>query len=278
MQSSVADLHSLAANASLALMEEAFLAPKPGLVDRRGAGSHTDMDLTVMERSAQCLEPFFLEMAKTSWGRELDITLREEIGLIGREAEAHMLSVTAGVNTHKGAIWSLGLSCSVLASHQLKTSKKRFFTDVAKLALAEDKGAVSHQVSHGQLMKHLYGLTGAKEEAQQGFPHIYHAALPVLYLSRSNGCSEDSARLNSLLALMASLNDTCVAYRGGMEALRTLQAKSKKFLRVGGLRTTAGERVLEDLDNWAREKRVSAGGAADLLATTLFIDKLKLIN
>ncbi len=69
MNSSFSDLHFLAANASLALIEEAFLAPKPGLVDRRSSGSHSDMDLTLMERSAQCLEPFFLEMAKVSLGK-----------------------------------------------------------------------------------------------------------------------------------------------------------------------------------------------------------------
>ena len=278
MNSSFSDLHFLAANASLALIEEAFLAPKPGLVDRRSSGSHSDMDLTLMERSAQCLEPFFLEMAKVSWGREVDAVLREEIGLIGREAEARMLSVTGGVNTHKGAIWSLGLCSSVLASHQMNTSKRRFFQDIAKLASTEDRKASSQKPTHGQTVKQLHGLTGAKEEAQGGFPHIVYASLPMLHHSRKRGCSEESARINCLLALTASLNDTCVAYRGGIEALRGLQKKSREFLQAGGLESKNGERILEEHDIWSRARRVSPGGAADLLATTLFIDKFSSIR
>lgn len=278
MISSSSDLYFLAANASLALMEEAFLAPKPGLVDRRSSGSHADMDLNLMERSAQCLEPFFLEMAKVSWGRRADTALREEIGLIGREAEAQMLSVTGGVNTHKGAIWSLGLCCSVLASHRMNTSRRRFFQDVAKLASTEDSRASSHKTTHSQAVKQLHGLTGAKEEAQEGFPHIVYASLPMLHHSRKSGCSEESARINSLLALTASLNDTCVAYRGGLEALRGLQKKSREFLHAGGLESKDGERLLEELDTWSRARRVSPGGAADLLATTLFIDKFSSIR
>ena len=278
MFSSDSDLHLLAANASLALIEEAYLAPKPGLVDRRGAGSHFDMDLTLMERSAQCLEPFFLEMAKVSWGKKIGRELREEVGLIGREAERSMLTVTGGVNTHKGAIWSLCLSCSALASNRMRCSKRRFFSDVSKLASIEDRHAPAEKMTHGQLVRDLHGLAGAKEEAQGGFPHIVFVSLPMLTHSRKKGCSEESARINSLLALMASVNDTCVAYRGGMRALAELQRRSFEFLQAGGLECEPGERILEDLDDWSKTQRVSPGGAADLLATTLFIDKFSSIR
>ena len=81
-----------------------------------------------------------------------------------------MLSVTGGVNTHKGAIWSLGLCSSVLASHQMNTSKRRFFQDIAKLASTEDRKASSQKPTHGQTVKQLHGLTGSKRRSSGRLP------------------------------------------------------------------------------------------------------------
>ncbi|EJK2270926.1 triphosphoribosyl-dephospho-CoA synthase, partial [Escherichia coli] len=99
----------LAHTASACLIDEARLSPKPGLVDSRGNGAHQDLNLALMERSARSLQPTFHALAEQSWRRPADIALRETVGRLGREGEAQMMLATGGVNTHRGAIWALGL-------------------------------------------------------------------------------------------------------------------------------------------------------------------------
>src|SRR5260370_8400583 len=107
----------LAVLAREALIAEAELTPKPGLVDRRGAGAHTDLSLSIMERSAFTIEPYFREMAFISEGAHPSQALREELAVVGRDAERAMLKATNGSNSHKGAIWILGLLISAAAVH-----------------------------------------------------------------------------------------------------------------------------------------------------------------
>src|SRR5580698_5103534 len=92
-----------------ALIAEAELTPKPGLVDGRGPGSHSDLSLDLMKRSADAIAPYFTEMALASAEAQIDTSLRAVVAGIGRQAEAAMLRATAGSNAHKGAIWILGL-------------------------------------------------------------------------------------------------------------------------------------------------------------------------
>ena len=105
----------LAHTASACLIDEARLSPKPGLVDSRGNGAHQDLNLALMERSARSLQPTFHALAEQSWRRSADIALRETVGRLGREGEAQMMLATGGVNTHRGAIWALGLLVSAVA-------------------------------------------------------------------------------------------------------------------------------------------------------------------
>src|ERR1700747_2141114 len=105
----------LASLAVRALIEEAELTPKPALVDRRGPGAHTDLSLRLMRCSARALRSGFELMALASFWRIPSQSLREELGAIGRWAEQSMLLTTGGANTHRGAIWTLGLFASAAA-------------------------------------------------------------------------------------------------------------------------------------------------------------------
>jgi triphosphoribosyl-dephospho-CoA synthetase len=108
----------LASLASQALIAEAELTPKPGLVDRRGSGAHSDLSLDLMRLSATVLQPYFVAMSSTSVGRDADSVLRQDLAAIGREAECLMYKVTCGINTHKGAIWNLGLLIAAAARRE----------------------------------------------------------------------------------------------------------------------------------------------------------------
>ena len=98
-----------------ALHAEAMLAPKPGLVDPRGSGAHRDMHLGMLLDAADALRDTFAACAEAAVCHAVGPTLRARLGLIGRDGERHALVVTGGVNTHRGAIWALGLLSAAAA-------------------------------------------------------------------------------------------------------------------------------------------------------------------
>jgi len=259
----------LASLAVRALIEEAELTPKPALVDGRGSGAHTDLSLRLMRRSGRGLRTHFEFMALASFRHIPSQSLREELGAIGRLAERSMLLTTGGVNTHRGAIWTLGLLLS--ASAMGSTSPKEVADRAGQLAGFPDRYAPCRQ-SNGLRVSRRYDVAGARGEAQAGFPHVINIGLPALYRSRQQGATEQKARLDALLAIMMSLNDTCMLHRGGLAALGTAQAGAAAVLAAGGTATAQGWRLLRQLDRNLIALNVSPGGSADLLAATLFLD------
>ncbi|ROS04050.1 triphosphoribosyl-dephospho-CoA synthase [Raoultella terrigena] len=255
------------------LIDEARLSPKPGLVDSRGNGAHHDLTLALMERSAHSLTPTFLQLAQQSWQRPADIALRETVGRLGREGERQMMAATRGVNTHRGAIWALGLLVSAVAMHGGSASAQQIAQSAALLARLPD-AAAPKTFSKGLKATHRYRVSGAREEAQQAFPHVMQLALPQLLRSRAMGANESEARLDALMAIMTSLSDTCVLSRAGMPGLEAMQAGARAVLNAGGCATAQGREALAVLDAQMLALNASPGGAADLLAATLFLDRV----
>ncbi|MEB0044058.1 MULTISPECIES: triphosphoribosyl-dephospho-CoA synthase [unclassified Pseudomonas] len=258
-----------------ALIDEADLSPKPALVDRRGNGAHTDLHLGLMHASALSLWPAFKEMADAAieFG-EVGVPLREALGRIGREGEAAMLATTNGVNTHRGAIWALGLLVAAAALEPESVGASAVSVRAARLALLDDRHA-PRSFSHGAQVAQRYGARGAREEAQLGFPSVTQRALPQLKRSRGAGHGEQNARLDALLAIMARLADTCVLYRAGEQGLHAMQSGAQAVLDAGGSASLAGRRRLHELDLQLIALNASPGGAADLLAACLFIDRIE---
>ncbi|WP_202304073.1 triphosphoribosyl-dephospho-CoA synthase [Dryocola clanedunensis] len=263
----------LARVATQSMIEEARLSPKPGLVDSRGNGAHHDLTLSLMERSAHSLSPTFHALALQSWKRPADIALRQLVGRLGREGEAQMMEATGGVNTHRGAIWALGLLVSAAAMHGMEGSSEEIAASAAKLAGLPDSTAPKI-FSKGLRATRRYQVPGAREEAQQGFPHVMRLALPQLRRSREAGATEQQARLDALMAIMTSLSDTCVLSRAGLKGLETMQNGARSVLAAGGTAQAAGHEALATLDKQMLALNASPGGAADLLAATLLMDRI----
>lgn len=256
-----------------ALVAEAELTPKPGLVDRRGSGVHSDLSLDIMRRSASVIAPYFTAMAAASCIAPMDQSLRAEVADIGREAEAAMLRETGGSNAHKGAIWVLGLLVTATAQSS-SLNAGAIAKDGGLLAQLPDS-ARPRLVSHGDLVRRRYGAKGARGEACAGFPHVVKVGLPAIRAARECGLSETNSRLSSLLAIMGSLEDTCVLYRGGDEGLRTVKRGARKVLASGGPGCAAGDEMLRRFDSALFAGNISPGGSADLLAATLFLDAIE---
>jgi len=258
-----------------ALIDEADLSPKPALVDRRGNGAHTDLHLGLMHASALSLWPAFKEMADVAVELgAIGLPLREALGRIGREGEQVMLATTHGVNTHRGAIWALGLLVAAAALGPESSAANAVTVRAARLALLDDRYA-PRPLSHGAQVALRYGARGAREEAQLGFPAVLQRGLPQLRRSRANGHGEQNARLDALLAIMTTLADTCVLYRAGEAGLQAMQHGAQAVLDAGGSASLAGRRRLHELDQQLVALNASPGGAADLLAACLFIDRIE---
>jgi triphosphoribosyl-dephospho-CoA synthase len=261
----------LADAAVRALIAEAELTPKPALVDQRGSGAHRDLDLDALLRSARSLRGGFQDMALEAGLTPTDVALREALGAIGRRAERSMLTATGGANAHRGAIWVLGLLVAGRALGVPGESAVATAERAGRIARLPDRHAgVSH--SHGAIVCARYGVGGARAEAAAAFPHVVKIGLPALRHAREAGAKESCAQLDALLAIMTSLDDTCLLHRGGRVALRVAQRGARRVLALGGSASVSGRRALLTLDAALQRRYASPGGCADLLAACLFLD------
>ncbi len=268
----------LAQLAKQALVAEAELTPKPGLVDRRGPGSHDDLSLAMMLASAQTLEPFFQAMSDAASTRRPCRALFDELQQIGLLAECAMYATTGGVNTHKGAIWTLGLLVSACTIQLTSDCAPDSITSIASRLASYATKSYPARPTHGRLVEQKYSVTGARGEACMGFPHVKAYGIPVLRLSRSANKDETTAKLDALMSLMTKLDDTCLLYRGGRHALTVAQTGASGVLNAGGSGTRRGFEKLLRLHEELLRLKCSPGGSADLLAATLFLDAATVRN
>ena len=252
------------------LVAEAMLTPKPALVDARGSGAHRDLDLQRMLNSAHSLHGTFFSMARAAAGQEPHQALREQLARIGRSGERSMFAATHGSNAHRGAIWVLGL---LVAARSIlgEASPREVAALAARIAAFPDRHAPA-QDSHGARVCRRYGVMGARGEAIAGFPHVVDVGLPALRAARAKGAGETCAQLDALIAIMATLDDTCLLHRGGLPALAAAQRGARDILSAGGSSTAAGRRALLRLDAELVMRNASPGGCADLLAACIFLD------
>jgi triphosphoribosyl-dephospho-CoA synthase len=263
----------LAALATQSLIAEAELTPKPGLVDQRGSGAHNDLSLKVMTKSAIVLEPYFAAIASCSQVRDLDTDLRMELAEIGRAAERAMFKATQGSNTHKGAIWILGLLVAAAARGEGQSARE-IVAVASSIARLRDR-AQPELITHGGIVRNRYGVAGARGEAASDFPHVNQFGLATLRDRRARKCLEEICRLDALLSVMAELDDTCVLYRGGVEALDVVKSGAQAVLVAGGYGSRNGRQKMRELDRELIRRHISPGGSADLLAATVFLDAVE---
>jgi triphosphoribosyl-dephospho-CoA synthase len=256
-------MSELARAATTALLTELRTTPKPGLVDSEHCGAHRDLCPRRFEASALALEATFAELAQTARAAPPTVALREELGAIGRRGERAMLRATGGSNTHRGALWALGLLVASRSSlPPRETDPRAIAARAAAFARLPDRFA-PRTATHGARAARCYGIGGATAEAGAGFPAVLTVALPRLRAG--------VAPADVLLALIASVDDSCVFHRGGPSAARFARLGAGAVLRAGGTATAAGRTALARLDAAFIARNISPGGCADLLAAGLFL-------
>jgi triphosphoribosyl-dephospho-CoA synthase len=266
---------TVARHAVRSLYQELALYPKPGLVSLVDAGSHDDMDAATFVRSLFSLRRYFLDIALAGAVGN-DFTVLRDLGI---EAEQRMLLATGGINTHRGAIFSLGMLCAAAGRTHAGAGARGWRPDLLRTTLVDCWGAAldGHRgpaASNGGLVRTRHAAPGAREQATAGFPAIFELALPTLRRTLAAGRGLRCARIDALFALMAELSDTNVYHRGGLEGTRTVRDTSVRFLERGGTAAPDWEEQAVAAHQRFVAQRLSPGGAADLLAATCFIHAL----
>ncbi|MBU7568468.1 triphosphoribosyl-dephospho-CoA synthase CitG [Weissella hellenica] len=266
-------------NAALqALLYEVSVTPKPGLVDPASVGAHDDMDVFTFIDSAITLRPYFeavYQQAINFDKRDLS-ELFEQIRPLGITAEQEMFAATNNVNTHKGAIFSLGIlvaATGVLERQKIPYDTTKLMMVVEKMLthlLKNDFADLSakKELTAGEKQFLQYGKGGIREEAAAGYPTVIKVALP--YLRRNNG-TRNQRLLNTLMLIVKSSQDSNLIKRAGnVNVLPWVKEKVDFFFSLGGSQTEGGRLYLEQLDNLFIEKNLSLGGSADLLILTIY--------
>lgn len=248
--------------ATQALQAELDTTPKPGLVDKDNNGAHRDMDYALMQRSIDTLHPYFVKLALLGCADALPT--HTSIRDIGIEAEKAMLSATNGVNTHKGALFSMGLAV-VAAAHEKNTDSLQ--TTIKALAASFPDTNGTHGSKAKLLSKGTTAIKGALDNAREGYEMLFAEWLPF-YIERRK--EHDAYTLHkTLLRIMCDLDDTNVIYRTDLATAEEVKQEARVLL------DSFSKAALKDMDRHYTTRNISPGGAADMLSLTIFIGSIQ---
>lgn len=267
--------------ATQALQAELDTTPKPGLVDKDNNGAHRDMDYALMQRSIDTLHPYFVKLALLGCADALPT--HASIRNIGIEAEKAMLSATNGVNTHKGALFSMGLAVVAAAHEERKTAaneeqilKERnggedvlvsLQTTIKALAASFPDTNGTHGSKAKLLSKGTTAIKGALDNAREGYEMLFAEWLPF-YIERRK--EHDAYTLHkTLLRIMCDLDDTNVIYRTDLATAEEVKQETRALL------DSFSKTALKDMDRHYTTRNISPGGAADMLSLTVFIGSIQ---
>lgn len=266
--------------ASMALQAELDTTPKPGLVDRNDNGAHRDMDHALMQRSIQALHPYFVRLAQLGFNGKQPC--HDEIVNIGIEAEREMFKATGGVNTHKGALFSIGLAAVALAGEAFSriTQAERCGTMAYDDVNSKQIQSLSNSIAslarlfpdtngtHGSKAKANNILKGALDNAREGYTQLFKAWLPF-YIDRiAEG--DNYALHKTLLRIMCDLDDTNIVYRTSMETMQEVKTEARQMLDTSR-NIVNFEAALQAMNTDYIHRNISPGGSADMLSLVVFL-------
>lgn len=257
------------------LHAELVCAPKPGLVTPFDSGSHRDMNAATFMRSLFALRVYFAQVSHAGAGGAGFLELKR----LGLAAEAVMLQATGGVNTHRGAIFSLGLlvaaAAALRAQGAVSPRAESVCNEVSQRWGADLLATQLDAKSHGQMAARRYSAGGARAEAALGFPILREIALPTLHACVASGLSPNAGLAHCLMSLICHTEDTNLLHRGGREGLAFAQESARAFLAGGGALVTGWQARLSVIAVDFVARNLSPGGSADLLACAWFLCKLE---
>ncbi|NLH82004.1 MAG: triphosphoribosyl-dephospho-CoA synthase MdcB [Phyllobacteriaceae bacterium] len=258
---------------------EISVHPKPGLVTPRSMGSHDDMDLQTFLLTSGAISPCFNRCAAIGLNHAAEPSaVLPLVRAVGRDYDRLLLAASNGVNTQRGALFALGLvAAGAGVAHDDRRSSSAEAICAAVAAICE--GLVERELvsrrheprTAGEILHARHGVTGIRGEVEAGFPTVVEHGLPALRLALDEGASLNRALLHALISIIAEAEDTTVLWRGGVDGLAFVRAGASRIRDLGGALGERGIGEIHRFGNACVERRLSPGGAADLLAVTVAV-------
>lgn len=276
--------------AEQALLTEAVLSPKPGLVDAIDSGSHKDMDIYTFVNSATAFKSSFADLVGLGLTYQGSLSkLLPEVRKIGIVAEKSMFNATKGINTHKGVVFSIGILLTAygvyLKNHpDVETFSPSDTNAVIEIVKEMTAGLVARELgyleqketlTHGEKLYQKYGITGVRGEVEEGFPSVMKEVLP--YLRRTTGDYQTKRLLDSLFLLMASTEDSNIIHRSNIDTLQDVKKRAQAFMAAGGMMQPDAVEIVNEMNQDFIRLNISPGGSADLLSVAILISKMEKI-
>lgn len=255
--------------------------PSPGLVSPVSQGSHRDMDFyTFIDSSLSLYRPLIrcVEVSKNKECKD-NKEIFNYIRHIGKEAENTMLHRTKGVNTHKGMIFLMFI---VLSAVTRALVQNKSFSEVQDIIREMTEGLVNKdfkelnlkpKLTYGEKIYIEYGIDGVRGEVERGIPTVFEVGL--IEYSNSLNLNYNDRVVQTLIAIMSSCDDTTILHRHPIQMLEYVKIQAINALNLGGMNTKEGKQAIIDMDKDFIEKRISPGGAADLVAITIFLYEVR---
>jgi triphosphoribosyl-dephospho-CoA synthase len=258
-----------------AMLYEVSCFPSPGLVSPISTGAHKDMNYYTFIDSVAVLSKYLPLFVEEGYSYKCYGDIFNNIRVIGIEAEKEMFIKTKGINTHKGMLFLMGVACAAAGK---AIYEKKGFKEIQYVIKEMTAGIVekellvlkdNNKLSHGEKLYLKYKNEGIRGEVQKGIPTVFKFSLD--FYKQALELSENDRLVNTLIGIMQICNDSTIIHRHSPKILEEVQAKAKAIINLGGMRTTEGKKLIDNLCEEFIERNISPGGSADLLGVTMFL-------
>ena len=178
---------------------------------------------------------------------------------------------TDGANTHRGAIFNLGLLASASALRRYTPA----LTGLSCGKVVEREwgekiiaSRSSSAATHGNQVYQRYARGGARGEAAAGFPMLYRFGIPTLSRLLQDGHDDERSIIGTLMTLIEKVDDTNLLWRGGEDGLTFAKQSARNFNINGGVAQPGWRDHLTVIHRSFVERHLSPGGSADLVAAS----------
>ncbi|WP_032120445.1 triphosphoribosyl-dephospho-CoA synthase CitG [Clostridium amazonitimonense] len=270
---------SLGELATQAMLYEASAYPTPGLVSPVNSGAHKDMDYYSFIDSTTSLMKFMILFSEEGYSKREPKEIFKSIRLLGVEAEKNMFLKTAGVNTHKGMLFIMGITIAAVAKSLYEKSD---FNSIQCNIKAMTEGLTQEDfkdihlkknLSHGEKLYLKHNIKGIREEVEKGIPLVFDYSLD--FYEENKKLAKKSRIVHTLMGIMQYCMDTTILHRHSLEVLEEVRENSKRIIDLGGMYTKEGIEEIKIMEEDFIKRRISPGGSADILAVTIFLTEVK---
>ena len=262
-----------------AMLCEVSAYPSPGLVSSVSKGAHVDMDHYTFIKSTSILSKYMVLFAEEGYSNKSPKEIFKAIRAIGIEAEIEMFKGTQGVNTHKGMIFLLGISCAAVTK---AIYDKIGFAQIQEIIKQMTKGLVQDELSnldkdkatsHGEKLFIKHNVEGIRGQVEKGIPLVFDYSMQVY--KQNKDLKLNDRLVHTLICIMQHCEDSNIIHRHSIDTLKEVQQKATQIISLGGMRTESGKSAIEALDKEFIQCNISPGGSADLLAVTMFFNSIE---